>query len=45
MKLIDRVMDYWNCMENLRRILHKIAIVDWEEMKEKLKEEYLPSPF
>ncbi len=45
MKLIGRALNYWNDIENHHYGLYKPVINDWKEMKEKLREEYLPQSY
>jgi hypothetical protein len=38
-------MKHWNNIDNLCLRLYKATITDWEEMNEKLIEEYLPQSY
>ena len=41
-KLISRARDFWYSIENLRNGRSKPAIIDWNEMKQILREKYVP---
>jgi hypothetical protein len=42
MKLLGRAKEYWYNIEILLLRRDKLVIIDWEDVKEKLKEKYLP---
>ena len=44
-KLISRARDFWHSIENLRKGRSKPAIIDWNEMKQILREKYVPQSY
>jgi hypothetical protein len=45
MKLIGRAQDFWENLEYMRFVRQEPAIIEWEDMKAKLQDEYLPQYF
>ena len=44
-KLIGRAQDFWENLEDMRFVRQEPAITEWENMKAKLQDEYLPQNF
>jgi hypothetical protein len=44
-KLIGRAQDFWENLEYMRFVRQEPAITEWEDMKAKLQDEYLPQYF
>jgi hypothetical protein len=45
MKLINSAQVFWEELEYRRFLKQEPAIIDWEDMKAKLQDEYLPPYF
>ena len=44
-KLIGKAQDFWENLEYMRFVRQEPAITEWEDMKAKLQDEYLPQYF